>query len=314
MPKVSIIIPAYNAIAYLPKTIESVLQQTFTDFEVLIVNDGSSDNILQWADDIADARIQVISQSNQGVSTARNTGIAHAKGEYVAFLDADDLWDATKLEKQVSCLDNDHTIGLVYTWTLLIDQLGNPTGKSYIYYAEGDVWKQLVVRDFICNGSSPMVRRSCFEKAGLFDPNIAFGEDLDMWIRIAAHYRFALIKEILTYYRRHPKNATTNREKLMHGLRQVTEKTFKSSPLELLYLRNRKYGTMFHDEAWNCLLDERDYEQAMYLHRLAFLYYPQLVLNKNFVRLSLRILLVRLLGIQRYDGMRTMFGKVKQTA
>ena len=104
MPKVSVIIPAYNAVTYLPETVESVLRKNFTDFEVLIVNDSSSVQIVQWASQVADPRGRLISQENQVLSRERNTGIAHAQAEYIAFLDADDLWEPTKLENQVRCL------------------------------------------------------------------------------------------------------------------------------------------------------------------------------------------------------------------
>lgn len=91
MPKVSVIIPAYNSMQYLPETLESVLKQTFTDFEVLIINDGSSDNTVEWAGKLEDPRVKLISQDNQGLPGARNTGIFHAQADYIAFLDADDL-------------------------------------------------------------------------------------------------------------------------------------------------------------------------------------------------------------------------------
>ena len=104
MPKVSVIIPTYNAMTYLPETVESVLRQTYSNFELLIIDDGSSDQTVQWVSQLVDSRVRLISQENQGASVARNTGIAHAQGEYVAFLDADDLWEPTKLEQQVRCL------------------------------------------------------------------------------------------------------------------------------------------------------------------------------------------------------------------
>ncbi len=312
MQKVSVVIPAYNAMAYLPATLESVLRQTFSDFEVLIVNDGSSDNIVQWASGIQDPRVKLISQSNQGVSVTRNTGIAHAQGEYIAFLDADDLWDATKLEKQVSCLENNPQLGLVYTWTALIDSFGKLMNKFFISHAEGNVWEQILVDDIICNGSSPMVRRSCFEKVGEFEPNVHIGEDIDMWIRIAADYPFAVVKELLIFYRRHSHNATSSRQKIIQGIHRMTEKSFQSVPLELLYLRNRKYGTFFHNESWIALIDEKNYETAIDFHRQAFLHYPQIVFSKNGFSLSIRILLLRLFGVKNYDEMRTMMGNMKQ--
>jgi len=131
MPKVSVVIPAYNAMTYLPETVESVLKQTFTNFEVLIINDGSSDHIMQWVTEISDSRVRLISQENQGLPGARNTGIAQAQGEYVAFLDANDWWEPTKLEKQVRCFEERPSVGLVYTWTALINASRQPNGRLY---------------------------------------------------------------------------------------------------------------------------------------------------------------------------------------
>jgi glycosyltransferase involved in cell wall biosynthesis len=304
MPKVSVIIPAYNSMTYLPKTLESVLRQTFTDFEVLIINDGSSDNIVEWALQIADPRVRLISQPNQGVSVARNIGITHAQGEYIAFLDADDLWQPTKLEKQVRCLEDDPAAGLVYTWTAFIDESDQPTGVSIVSHAEGNVWKQIVVRDMISTGSSPMTRRECIASVGVFDANISIGEDRDMWTRIAARYPFAVVKEPLTLYRRHSRNTTKNSKKIVHELRQVIEKSFHSAPLELLYLRNQSYGWMNFFAAWSALLEENNYKDAINYRRQAILHYPQIRYTFIYLRLSLAIAIIRWFGSQAYEEVR----------
>jgi glycosyltransferase involved in cell wall biosynthesis len=312
MTKVSVVIPAYNAMNYLLKTLESVLRQTFTDFEVLIINDGSSDNIVEWASELANPRVKLISQPNQGVSVARNTGIAHTQGEYIAFLDADDLWEPTKLEKQVCCLEENPAVGLVYTWTALIDQSSNPMGKVWVSDLEGNVWQQIVVKDMISNGSSPMVRRSCFETVGVFDPKLSSAEDRDMWIRIAARYPFAVVKEPLTLYRRHPNNMTTNRQKIITQLHQVFEKAFESAPLELLYLRNQSYGWMNFFAAWAFIEDEKNYKKAMHYRQQAVLHYPQLRYTSIYIRLSLGIATMRWLGPQGYERVRGITRTVRQ--
>ncbi|WP_315786854.1 glycosyltransferase family 2 protein [Fischerella sp. JS2] len=306
MPKVSVIIPAYNSMTYLPKTLESVLRQTFTDFEVFIINDGSSDNIVEWALQIADPRVRLISQPNQGVSVARNIGITHAQGEYIAFLDADDLWEPTKLEKQVRCLEDNPAVGLVYTWTNFIDESDQPTGVSIVSHAEGNVWEQIVVRDMISTGSSPMIRRECFATVGVFDANISIGEDRDMWSRIAALYLFAVVKEPLTLYRRHSRNTTQNSNTIVHELHQVIEKSFHSAPLELLYLRNQSYGWMNFFAAWSALLDENNYKDAINYRRQAILHYPQIRYTFIYLRLSLAIAIIRWLGSQTYQEVRSL--------
>ena len=311
MPKVSVVIPAYNAMSYLPETLESVFMQTFTDLEVLIIDDGSLDHIAQWFSEVTDPRVKLMKQENQGVSAARNTGIAHTQGEYVAFLDADDLWKPTKLEKQVRCLENKPAVGLVYTWTVLVDERGNPTGRVMASHVEGDVWEQIIENDMIRNVSSVMVRRCCFETVGVFDPSLAFAEDRDMWSRIAFRYPFAVVKEPLICYREHANGASKNRQKMFQGIRTVIEKTFQSVPLELLYLRNRSYAHMNLDLAWMAI-DEGDYKKAIHFRRQVLLHHPQLRWSENCLRLSLAINSIRWFGPHGYDGLRAITQVLRQ--
>jgi glycosyltransferase involved in cell wall biosynthesis len=304
-PKVSVIIPAYNAMNFLPQTVESVLNQTFTNFELLIVNDGSKDNIKDWYENnIKDPRVKLISQENKGLSAARNLGIAVTKGEYIAFLDADDLWKPKKLEKQVRCFEKDPKVGLVYTWTAFIDEFDKPIGRIISSNIEGNAWEKMVVNDKISNGSSAMVRRICFDKVGLFDSNVNSTSDRDMWIRIAEHYSFAVVKEPLTLYRRHSQNMTNNYKLIMEDLHQVFEKTFKSAPIELQYLRSRCYAWMNIYIAW-LFIDKKDYKQAIYFRRQALLHYPFILFSNYCLRLSLAILMMRFFGCKGYDKIRS---------
>lgn len=301
MPKVSVIIPAYNAMTYLPETVESVLKQTFTDFEVLIIDDGSSDHIVQWAYRLVDPRIRLISQENQGLPGARNTGIAQAQGEYIAFLDADDLWEATKLEKQVLCLDNNPQVGLVHTWMLLVDKHSKSTGRVMKSNAEGDVWKQLVERNIIAC-PSVIVRRCCFETVGTFDRKLRSIEDWDMWLRIASRYPFAVIKEPLAYYRQLPGSMSKNCQVMEQAFQTVIEKAFHSAPSELLYLKNRSYGYANLCLAWKCLQSlGRDYKTTVHFRQQALINYPQLRYSRECLRLSLAIALMQWFGPHHYS-------------
>lgn len=300
MPKASVVIPAYNAMTYLPETMESVLNQTFTDFELLIINDGSSDHILEWTARVTDPRVKLISQENQGLSGARNTGIAHAKGEYVAFLDADDLWQPTKLERQVRRFEENPEVGLVYTWTTLIDEMGKPIGITFASTLEGNIWERMIVADVVGNGSCAMVRRNCFDKVGLFDRCLSSVEDWDMWLRISAHYSFAVVKEHLTLYRQHTTSMSKNRQRMLQNLRTVIEKAYQSVPLELLYLRARAYAHMYQREAWGAFY-EGDYQQADYFRQQAILHNPRLQYSKNFINLTFAIMLNRQFGSATYD-------------
>lgn len=311
MPKVTVVIPAYNAMTYLPETLDSVLKQTFIDFEVLIVNDGSTDGIVLWALEIIDSRVKLISQENQGLPGARNTGIVHAQGEYIAFLDADDLWEPTKLEKQVHCLDSKPEVGLVYTWTLLVDQHGRSTGAVTASHTEGNVWEKLLLGDVVGSGSSAMIRRSCFETVGLFDTELSSIEDCDMWVRIAAHYPLAVVKEVLVYYRQHFTNMSRDYNKMMQNSRLKIEKKFQNVPFELLYLRPRAYGHAFLWLAWKIMFDGGDPEKASYFSHQAILHYPQMRYFPKYLRLQFVLILVRLFGTNNYTQLRNWRHKLR---
>ena len=248
MMKVSVVIPAYNCMAFLPATLDSVLKQTFSNFEVLIVDDGSPDQVGAWAAQVADARVRLISQANQGVAEARNTGIAESEGEYIAFLDNDDLWHPTKLEKQVHYFEANPTVGVVYTWTVLVDEQEQPTGRIFASQAEGNVWQALLESDVISNGSSAMVRRCCFETVGGFDRNLNFAADLDMWLRLTTHYPFGLIKEPLTLYRQHSnsmsKESTADDSTSAYGDREsISVCSFRDAVLKKSGLRQHQPWT-----------------------------------------------------------------------
>ena len=299
MPTVSVVIPAYNAMTYLPAAVDSVLKQTFSDFEVLIVDDGSTDQTAQWVTQLTDRRVKLISQPNQGAAAARNTGIAHAQGDYIAFLDADDLWEPSKLEKQVQRLEAQPQVGLVHTWTAFIDAEGQPTGRIMTSHGEGQVWSQMVVYNLLRCGSTAMVRRECFERLGQFDRNLRYAEDWDMWLRIAKDYDFALVHEPLVFYREHANNKSKNYEGQLQSFCQILEKAFQSAPPELNGLKKRAYGRAYLHAAWRALVIGQDAEKAHFLWRQALAFDPKLYVFGHSVHLGLRLIKVRypLLGL-----------------
>lgn len=305
MPTVSVIVPAYNAMTYLPETIANLLEQTYTDFEVVVVNDGSTDNIEEWVTQISDSRVRLVSQENKGLATARNTGIKASQGEYLAFLDADDLWESTKLAKQVQVLDSHPEVGLVYSWVTYIAQEGKTTGRTVSYQAEGDVWRELVQKNLIECGSVPMVRLSCLEKVGLFDEQLSYlnvGEDWDMWLRIAARYPFKVIKEPLVYYRQLSGSASKNCEQVAKSFRAVIEKAFADAPLELLPLRNKSYGNAYLTLGWKAIQSQaKDFQQGNYWRSQAIRHNPWLFLSKEHFRLSMAIAIMQWLGTDGYQ-------------
>ena len=309
MPDVSVVIPAYNAMKYLPDTLESVLQQTHTNFEVVIVNDGSSDDIESWFESsVIDPRVRLFSQNNQGLSAARNSGIKVAQSELIAFMDADDLWHPSKLEKQFQLFKACPDIGLVYTWLLYVDESANPTGKVVRYSFEGDVWNQLTAFNFVGCGSVAMVRRACFEAAGNFDVNLdSYVEDWDMWLRIARDYTFAVVREPLVYNRKYSGSLSTHWEKMQQSFPKVIEKAFRSASPELLHLKNRSYAHANLCLAWKVLQSQhKDYRMAMDFWTKAFTQYPQIVFYRSFANMGIILLLLACLGLDRYDSIQSL--------
>ncbi|MHB9155123.1 MAG: glycosyltransferase family 2 protein [Endomicrobiales bacterium] len=209
MPKVSVIIPAYNNGAYLPESIESVLRQTCRDLEILVVDDGSTDNTREVAQRYAlkdPGRVRYVYQQNRGPGAARNRGIAEARGEYLAFLDADDRWLSTKLEKQAAILDSRPDTGLVYTDLLFFDNrhwiVGHASERKY-RLPRGDITLFFFFRYFMVT-SSVMVRAAVTRAAGLFREDIFVGEDYDYWLRVSALTKAEVIREELLAKRYRP--------------------------------------------------------------------------------------------------------------
>ena len=218
MPKVSVVIPAYNVAAFIEDAINSVLGQTYHDFEVVVVDDGSPDETASIVKRFDDPRIRLVSQSNRGLSGARNTGIRYAQGEYVAFLDADDLWRPEKLEEHVRHLDNNPEIGVSYSTSQFIDEDGallNLFQKPKLAGIDG---ADLLLRNPVGNGSAPVIRMAALEdieyadtrygqlEPHYFDPDFKQSEDIECWVRIATttKWRFEGIGLPLTLYRINP--------------------------------------------------------------------------------------------------------------
>ena len=312
MTKVSVVIPTYNAMAYLPETMANVLNQTYTDFEVLVINDGSTDNTQEWVAQIDDPRIRLISQTNLGLAGARNTGIKEAQGEYLAFLDADDLWESTKLAQQVRALDDYPEVGLVYTWVAYIDEQGNSTGKivnNANNQSEGNVWQKLTKSNFVECGSVAMVRRECFAKCGVFDCNLgSFVEDWDMWLRIARIYPFKVIKQPLVDYRQVASSASRNWSAMAQSYQLVIEKAFATATWEDLPLRNRSYGTANLVLGWKAIQGKvKDPQQASYFRSQALKHDPWLFFAKENFRLGIAISLMGWFGPNGYDKFLSFF-------
>ncbi len=211
-PLVSVIIPAYNAETYLTRTLQSVLTQNYQNLEVIVIDDGSEDNTCHIVELIAktDPRVILLRQGNAGVASARNHGIQRAKGEFVAPIDADDIWYPEAMAKLVDQFQaNDTKLGVVYAWSIDIDEREQPTGGFHAAAIHGNVYKTLICHNFLGNASSTLIRTSCLEQVGGYDTQLkaqqAQGcEDWDLYLRLAEHYTFRGVPEFLIGYRNIP--------------------------------------------------------------------------------------------------------------
>ena len=227
-PLVSVVIPAFNVSAYIAETLESVFAQSFENFEVIVVNDGSPDTpALEAAIAPHRDRIVYLAQPNAGPSAARNTGIRQARGTYIAFLDGDDLWLPNYLVEQVALLNADPTLAVVYGD---VEIVGDPTlqGKSkralHAAMEDANFLSLLAARSNITTSCS-MVRRDWCEKVGLFDPEMRRSEDYDLWLRIAhAGGRFAANHKVLAKYRRHGSGASSDLQAMADAKMAVMDK------------------------------------------------------------------------------------------
>jgi len=198
-PTVSVIIPTYNRAHLVGRSIQSVLNQTYQDFEIIIVDDGSTDNTENIIKEFQkkDERIEYIKHNkNRGGSAARNTGIKAARGEYIAFLDSDDEWQYKKLEKQITHLNNNYLNAFIsYTGYFRINDKGD--NSIFKPTKHGDIYNNQLWEDHVSPTSAVMVRRICFEKVGLFDESLPARQDYDMWLRLSQYYIFDYIIEPL---------------------------------------------------------------------------------------------------------------------
>ena len=225
-PQVSVIIPTYNRAALLPTAIRSVLNQTFGDFEVVVVDDASDDCVVEIVKGFQDDRIRFIRHNcRRGGAAARNTGIRNSCGEYVAFLDDDDEWYPEKLARQTELmLKSQPEVGAVYSGYVVVNRNSGRVCRRRIPSQRGNLQEKLLESNPIGGTSSMLLKRSCLEKVGLFDETLPSFQDRDLWIRISREFHFDYVQEPLLNYFLHSDKVWTNLEALTRGLEIMVDK------------------------------------------------------------------------------------------
>lgn len=254
-PLVSVVIAAYNAADFIEATCRSVMRQTYQTLEILVVDDGSTDRTAAVVEALAvtDPRIRLIRQQNLGVAAARNRAIAAATGEFIAPLDADDVWDPTKIARQVARLEEaGPTAGMAYCWWAWIDVNGTLLDRSPFWRIEGDVLERLTEVNFTGSASVPLYRRACLDVVGGYDAGLrakgAQGcEDWDLALRVAGRYQVAAVPAMLVGYRRRGDSMSAGCDTMWRSQVQVLEALAAREPsLSPTVLRRSKGQFALH--------------------------------------------------------------------
>jgi glycosyltransferase involved in cell wall biosynthesis len=276
--KVSVIIPNFNNAEYIKESIDSVLFQTYKDFELIVVDDGSTDNSMEILEEYK-SKIRILRQSNSGVASARNLGILESKGSLIAFLDSDDIWTSDKLEKQIMKMET-LSLDLVYSGGVeLIDGVISniyhmPEFSGLVY----PMYKQFPAKAIVLlGGSSVILRKSILSKAGLFSSLVpAPTEDLDFYRRVSlCGFRVGYSDEPLVYYRIHSKNASRLSAKSYYGGNKVSLCEMFVQDRSIKFWQRRKIWVKFHFSFCKASLVRKDYKDAFIY--LCFILKPVLV-------------------------------------
>ncbi|AZQ14290.1 glycosyltransferase family A protein [Halorubrum sp. PV6] len=297
-PEVSVVIPIYNQPQLIEAALNSVAEQSLERYEVVVVDDASNADFKPIVN-AYDDRVRLLThEENRGAAAARNTGIEHANGEYVAFLDADDTWEPTKLEKQREVFENDDELGLVYTGFVQYEL----DGSEWERYPEarGKIYVDELERDRVHPTSTVMVQRDILAEVGGFDTNLPSRQDYDLWLRITEYYEVDYVDEILVDKREQPDSISKDFDSRIEGDLAVFEKVKKcAADLDFL-TRSRIYSYHHH-------VIGRDYEsngdrwKALKHLGLAIVRYP-------FRPVSYGMFIIALFGIDR-NGPLLMFAK-----
>lgn len=281
---VSIVVPAYNAEKYIAETIDSVIAQTYTNWELIIVNDGSKDNTLQIIESYSknDKRISFITKPNTGVSDTRNTGIEKAKGEFIAFLDADDVWLSSNLEKKIAFLLNTPETDFVFSNMLQADQfLQNqtiaPVGKDTNILEDLLLWNGEVIPG---PSSNLVVRKKCIDSGIRFDKRLTTIADQNFTVQLAAKFKGKLLNEALWVYRVIPGSMSKSLQVMENDSLQTYAIYKEKNYFKSASFRKKCFSNMYLIVGASWWKDGNEKAKGIYFLTLAFLSSPLHTINK----------------------------------
>jgi glycosyltransferase involved in cell wall biosynthesis len=276
---ISVIIPTYNSDKFISEAISSVLRQTYTDYEIIVVDDGSTDSTKEIIENNF-PEVSYFYTTNQGVSRARNYGIQRARGEFIAFLDADDLWLPEKLEKQIGVFNADQELMLVFTEHRFFDANGirEATFSKKERLMKGDVVKNIFLHSHVAL-PTVMVRKNIFQEIGYFEEDLNVAEDDNLWIRIALKFRIHLLDEVLVHCRMTENSLSRTTTNVVTGVLKNVELIEKKYPdLRKRLGRvniHRKKSYIYSDYGY-FYFSSGDYEMSRRYYLKSITYYPNI--------------------------------------
>lgn len=285
-PLISVIIPVYNGEKTIEETIASLLQQTYSNWELIVIDDGSSDRTPILIQDILAQHPQIqgslVSYPQTGACASRNRGAALAQGKFLAFLDADDVWTADKLELQLEALQNSPGAKVAYSWTDYIDITGKflyPGGHAT---HQGNVYEYLLLSNFLENGSNALICRDAFRNVGGFDESVTGVDEWDLFIRMAQQSEFScefvVIPQVQVFYRLSNQSLSARIDRQASECLKVIDRAFQSSPSSLQHLKPKSIANLYRYLTFRGLSSDLAYTHPWLLMQyfLRCLYYdPQ---------------------------------------
>lgn len=300
MPSISVVIPAFNAEATIEETVYSVLQQSWSDFELIIIEPGSTDGTARVLNHFCDSRLRIIQRPQGNVGVNRNYGLSLARGEFTTFLDADDLWTPKKLESQYQRLQQNPSADVCYSMSDCIDELGNRLYPASHATWEGDVYGKLLLSNFVASGSNFMARTSVLKSIHGFDESLSNCEDLDICLRLAETHQFVAVPQVQVLYRLAQGSKSSRLQGVEHSNLRILSQGYASARGQCCsHLEPESYINLYTFLGFKALRDwdPNGWQALAYLAK-AFRWSPKLLLRKDCYKIILRASLAILLSRQ----------------
>jgi len=290
-PLISVIIPVYNSEKTIKTTIDSVLNQTFNNFELIVINDGSTDSILDVLSQIQDYRLKVFSFENAGGNVSRNRGLYQAVGKFVSFLDADDLWIPDKLASQLKALQGNTDVKVAYSWTDYIDENGKFLVAGNHLSFNGDVYERLLVSNFLENGSNPLIDKEALVELGGFDESLKAAQDWDMWLRLAAKYSFICVPAVQILYRVSANSLSSNLVRQEKACLQVLERAYYARKIVSKNVWNLSLANLYKYLVCKALQEPLTRQKGLMAARFLWLFLINDATRSQRVKFTLKLVL-----------------------